>query len=157
MQRSAILVFIFAAAIAAGCNRDTPYANNNHAPGTASDAARTGGAVTELTAEHREFVQATAENGRHEVEVTKLAQNKGQSGEMKDFANKLQRDHEDVNARLEQIIAKLNLPAAGDAAPAADKREAMDKLALLSGSEFDRAFINMMVEAHQKSITKFEQ
>lgn len=114
------------------------------------------------------FVQQALKSGQEEVALAKLAAEKSQNGEVKQLAQMLVSDHTQVNEQL-QLLAQRNgaAPAPRDgskrsgtdsmsppatspgAAPSSAKA---DELAKLSGSEFDKKFLALIVEGHEKSV-----
>jgi putative membrane protein len=96
------------------------------------------------------FVEETLNGGRHEVEMARMALTQGADGEVKSFAQRLVNDHSAVNTKLEQI-AKANNVSTTAAAKADDNH-----LAGLRGADFDKAFVQEMLEKHRAGVAKFE-
>jgi putative membrane protein len=113
------------------------------------------------------FIQTALKSGTEEIELAKLASEKSQNEQIKQFAQMLVSDHTAVNEQL-ALLSQRNgaTPAPRDgtkrsgtetappttspgAAPSSPKAQ---QLAKLSGSEFDKAFIKMVVEGHEKSV-----
>jgi len=101
-----------------------------------------------------DFMTEAAKGGMAEVELSRLAQTKAQDKEVKDFAQKMVQDHSNANTELKALAGKKNftLPAALDAKHEATK----DQLSKLSGAEFDKAYVNAMVEDHEKAVNLFK-
>jgi putative membrane protein len=102
-----------------------------------------------------EFVQAAASGGMMEVQLGKTAQEKASKTQVKEFGRRMQKDHSKANDELKKIAAKKNikLPAELD-----DKhKSAVDKLSKLKGDEFDREYMDAMVDDHKEDIEKFEK
>jgi putative membrane protein len=114
------------------------------------------------------FVQQALKSGQEEAALAKLAAEKSQNAEVKQLAQMLVSDHTQVNEQL-QLLAKRNgaTPAPRDgskrsgtdtASPpatapgAAPSSAKADELAKLSGPEFDKKFLAMIVEGHEKSV-----
>jgi len=94
------------------------------------------------------FIQQAGQGGMAEVELSKLAEQKAKSGDVRTFAEHMVRDHTSNNRELEKIATKQNvaLPKDLDAEHAAIR----DKLASLSDEAFDKAYIDAMRTDHQK-------
>jgi len=94
------------------------------------------------------FIQQAGQGGVAEVELSKLAEQKAKSGDVKKFAEHMVRDHTTNNRELEKIASKENvaLPKELDAEHAATR----DRLASLKDEAFDKAYIDAMLEDHQK-------
>jgi len=108
----------------------------------------------EATAKEKAFVMKAANGGMTEVELGKLAAEKGASQEVKDFGNQMVKDHSKANDELKEVAGQMNvtMPAKVDA-----KHQAMiAKMSALSGAAFDKAYVNGMVKAHKEDIALFE-
>ena len=122
------------------------------AAGHASFAAEPEG--TKATAKEKAFIRKAANGGMAEVEMGKLAADKGGSDAVKDFGNRMVKDHSKANDQLKDVAANMGvtIPDKVNA-----KEQAMiDKLSAMSGSEFDKAYVKEMVNDHKKDIAEFE-
>jgi putative membrane protein len=100
------------------------------------------------------FIPKAANGGMTEVELGKLAAEKGASQEVKDFGNRMVKDHSKANDELKEVAGKMNVtvPEKVDA-----KHQAMiAKMSALSGAAFDKAYVKGMVKAHKEDIALFE-
>lgn len=100
------------------------------------------------------FVTEAANGGMAEVELGQLAQQKGQSPDVKAFGEMMIKDHAKANDELKALAQTKNitLPAAIDA----DQQKVKDELSKKSGKDFDKAYINDMVKDHEKDVKLFE-
>jgi putative membrane protein len=96
------------------------------------------------------FAVKAAVGGMAEVALGKMAAAKGADQQVKDFGNMMVMDHSKANAELKGIAQSKNLllPAGLDA----EHQAKSDSLSKLSGKEFDRAYVNFMVEGHKKTL-----
>jgi len=104
----------------------------------------------------RKFIQQAAESGMFEVEIARLAESKASSPDVRELATTLARDHSKANDELVRLAnsKKVELPAA----PPHGKRKDIEKMAKLSGSEFDHRFLREVgIKNHEEDIRKFEQ
>ena len=103
----------------------------------------------------RRFLQDAAMGGLHEVALGKLAVEKGSSDAVKQFGQKMIDDHVKANDELKQIAAAggVNLPDALDS----KHQSRVDKVAKLSGPEFDKAYIKDQLKYHQQNVKEFQQ
>ncbi len=97
-----------------------------------------------------EFMQSAAASDQNEIQLSKLALEKGVTGMAKDHANLMIKDHTKSTSDLKPIAQKKNvtLPADMDAehkAIAAEMRK-------LSGKEFETKYMQQMVTDHQKTL-----
>src|SRR5690349_5799966 len=102
--------------------------------GTSARADKTSSTEKTSVAD-RTFVEKAASGGMAEVKMGKLAVDKGTSPTVKQFGQKMVDDHSKANDELKSIASKKNLtlPTEVDS----KHQAAYDKLAKLSGSDFD--------------------
>jgi putative membrane protein len=118
---------------------------------SSSRAQTTAMPVDEKTSD---FMVKVADGGMAEVELGKLAQEKAKNERVKSFAAMMVQDHSQANDELKGLASQKNvtLPAAvGD-----DHKKHKDDLSKKNGRDFDKAYMKMMVDDHQKTIDKFE-
>ena len=104
----------------------------------------------------RKFIQQAAEGGMFEVQIGQLASSKATDPAVKSFATTLVNDHQKANDELVKLAnsKKMELPAA----PPRGKRREIEKLAKLTGAEFDKKFVHEVgIKAHEKDIRNFEK
>jgi putative membrane protein len=100
------------------------------------------------------FIPKAASGGMTEVELGKLAAEKGASQEVKDFGNRMVKDHSKANDELKEVAGKMNVTVPGKVDA---KHQAMiAKMSALSGAAFDKAYVKGMVKAHKEDIALFE-
>jgi putative membrane protein len=111
------------------------------------------GTNTTLDNDTRDFVVEAASGGMMEVELGQLAQQKATTQRVKDFGAMMVRDHTKANDELKAAVSgKLEVPATLQEKHQHHVSDLRDK----TGTEFDRAYIKMMVDDHEKDIKKFE-
>ena len=98
------------------------------------------------------FVKKMLEGGMAEVELGKLAVQKGASESVKQFGQRMVDDHSKAGDELKKIAEekKITPPAA---ISAKDKAE-QERLSKLSGEAFDRAYMRTMVADHRKDVSE---
>jgi putative membrane protein len=118
---------------------------------SAKTAQKKGG----LTGEDRKYFQDMAQANMAEVQTGKLAQQKAQSEEVKEFARHMVEDHGKL-LQESRAMAK----AKGVALPKDLKKEhqsAMKELKSASGEAFDRAYMEQMVKDHEKTLKLLQE
>lgn len=125
----------------------------NKVKDTTSNVAATGGiAVAEADAK---FATQIAAGGMAEVEMSKLAISKSSHEKIKEFANMMVNDHGKANEELKGIALSKNITL--PAILAADHQKIYDELNALSGHDFDKKYVNIMVDDHQKALDLLEK
>jgi putative membrane protein len=121
------------------------------APGnTAAPTAGTEGDLDVVTKVHQA--------NQKEIEMAQMALDKAESPKVKAYARKLLTDHQAADKKLMAYVDKKSLDrskveqtATGPAAtPSSD--DAHKRLMSATGADFDREFVNMMLDEHDKAI-----
>lgn len=102
-----------------------------------------------------EFMTEAASSGMMEVELGKLAQEKGRHADVKSFGQMMVNHHGKANEELKALAAKKNMML-----PDSMGRDHMNHLTELrekTGADFDKAYMNLMVEEHQDDLEEFEE
>lgn len=146
-----------AAASAAAANNTTasPKAAEKAVERAAAgkDTGKTG--ADALARGDRRFVEKAAQGGMMEVELGKLAQSKAAAASVKEFGKRMEEDHGKANMELKTIAGTLGV-ALPDQLDKSHQKE-IDKLSKLSGAEFDKRYMKMMVSDHKKDVSDFEK
>jgi predicted outer membrane protein len=124
-----------------------------------------------LYAHHgNQFLSKAMESNTFEVRLGEMAVNKTQNNQVKEFAQMIVRDHTQAidqmkklrDARMADSVSSKgqvdtkttkNTP---DVQLTPEHQRTLDKLASLSGADFDREFMDMMVRDHRENIRDFE-
>lgn len=101
------------------------------------------------------FATKAAISGMAEVEFGKLALEKADHAKVKDFASMMVRDHDKANEELKSIAGakQIMLPATLDL----EHSNKLDQLKTKSGADFDKAYVEAMVEGHEKTLSLMEE
>ncbi|NOT44931.1 MAG: DUF4142 domain-containing protein [Acidobacteria bacterium] len=110
--------------------------------------------LTETTpAPDRGFVEEVVTASNKEIEVSQLAAERAASADVKAYAEMLINDHREANERLDAVTSQLQLSVAPEQEQISEARE---ELIDLTGAEFDRAYIDMMVSGHEDVVSTVE-
>jgi putative membrane protein len=102
-----------------------------------------------------DFVVIAASGSMMEIELGKLAQEKGESPEVKALGERMVRDHSKASDELKDIAQRNNIQLPDKML---DKhKEHVEELSGLSGAEFDEAYISLLAEDHEEDIELFEE
>lgn len=108
----------------------------------------------QLDKKDREFLEKASAGGMEEVIAGKMAQDKGQSADVKSFASMLVTDHDANNQQL-QALARQKGVALPDTLPHKQQKK-IDKMA--QAKDFDNTFIHVQgIEDHKEDIKDFEK
>ena len=144
---SAIKQFAFAALVsmtAVAC-ADNDRASRDATPGTPGAAGTAGTSTGD-----RGFVEHMVADGQAEVMLGQMAQQKAASPEVKEFGTMMVRDHQTAGQELKSIAAKHNIELKTELD--GDHKDLHERLAKLSGAEFDREYMKAMVDDHEKAV-----
>jgi len=120
---------------------------------TGQEATGTGAATptaTDVQQADMEFATKAAAAGKAEVELAKIGTEKATDPDVKTFADRLVQDHTKANDQLAQTMQAKSMEAPAEGS--ADAKAESDRIATLSGSEFDREFMMHWVSSHEKGI-----
>jgi putative membrane protein len=101
------------------------------------------------------FAMTAAQDSMTEVELGRLAVQKGMSDAVKQFGQRMIDDHTNANQQLMQLASTkgMTLPTALDAKHAA----MVQKFQAMNGAAFDRAYAKQMVQDHKKAVDLFQK
>jgi putative membrane protein len=102
-----------------------------------------------------EFVEQAAAASLADVRLGEMAAEKELSAEVQDFGRQMVADHRQAGEELKSIAEAQNLEVP-DELPAAEE-EAVDRLADLSGEEFEREFLDQVVAGHEQAVELFRR
>jgi len=101
-----------------------------------------------------EFLIKAVSCGAAEVKFSELASKNANDAKVKEFATKMAKEHGDANKKLLERARDLKIGIV--AGLEKDKRATYTNLSRLSGAEFDREYMKLMVEDHEKAISLFD-
>ena len=118
-----------------------------------STTASPSAASTQPSEQDRTFATKAAQGGMAEVELGRVAASKASSADVKQFGQKMVDDHTRTNEKLKALAERkqITLPTDLDA----EHKQAQAQLSTLTGDQFDRQYMRMMVMDHQKTIDLF--
>lgn len=112
-------------------------------------------ARSKISHRDRRFVENAVRSNMAEYELGKLAEQHASSPEVKQFAERMVSDHGKAGEALREV-AQHNGITLPDKPKHSETRE-MGKLAKLTGTQFDRAYIDHMVKDHRKDVKEFQE
>lgn len=109
-----------------------------------------------LAADGENFVDEASAKGMAEIETAKLALDKGTAEDIKTFAQKMIDDHTKANQKLAELAGQHDDLEMSDEATLMDKAKAMI-LKLRDGENFDEAYANNQLTAHEQTIELYRE
>jgi putative membrane protein len=106
-------------------------------------------------AKDQHFMTEAIEGDLSEVNMGKLAQQKGQSDQVKQFGLALQQDHGEHLQKAQQLASQNGMKTPSE--PSEKQKAIYSRLESMSGDRFDRAFAQAMVRDHQEDIKKYQK
>src|SRR5215475_6965870 len=122
---------------------------------SAADKTEPKTSADKLSSADEKFVKEAASGGMLEVELGKIAAEKGVNDKVKAFGRQMQEDHGKANDELKTVAANkgVQLPAALEG----KHKRTVDRLSKLSGPEFDRQYMRTMIEDHKEDLKAFQR
>jgi putative membrane protein len=111
-------------------------------------------AAAPATAADEAWVMKVAQGGMAEVELGKLAAEKGSTDAVKKFGQRMADDHSKANDELKALASQKKIALPSELG--ADDKALRDRLVKLSGPAFDRAYMTAMVSDHVKDVNEFK-
>lgn len=137
---------------------NTETTGTSQSPSTATTdttaTGATGGTSSTVLPADKEWVSKAGMAGMAEVQMGNLAMQKATSADVKAFAQRMVTDHSKANEELQQLATAkgLTLPAQLDS----EHQGGLDHLSGLSGAAFDKAYMQHMVDDHEKAASLFQ-
>lgn len=160
MKRIALLCIatvLLLSGCGAGDNTNTNRNTSNNMAKTSPTATapmETANANKPAMGDDADFMTAADLAGLAEIELGKLAQTKAQNAEVKKFAGQMVTDHTKAGDELKALGKKKDFKPATELDSA--HKLIMQKLQGLSGADFDKAYVDAMVDDHEDAVDLFE-
>jgi putative membrane protein len=100
------------------------------------------------------FATKAAQGGMAEVELGRLALERASDPSVKEFGQRMVMDHTRANTELKAVAQKINLQLPTELN--SDQKSTRDKLAKLSGAEFDKEYMAAMLKDHEEDVKDFQ-
>lgn len=144
--------------VSVNTNRMANTAGNalNTAVNTAGNAVNTvANAISNATTtKPADFMNEAAQGGATEVELGKLAVQKAKDPQVKKFGQMMIDDHTKAGADLKALAAKKNLTLPTGLG---SHQSTVDRLKGLTGADFDKAYVDDMVDDHEDDVAAFQK
>ena len=100
----------------------------------------------------QQFANAAASSDAYEIAAAKIALDKSSNQGVKDFANRMVKDHSDSTAKLKKAAGSTT----PDASLTAEQQNNLDALKNASAANFDQTYASQQVAAHEKALSMLQ-
>jgi putative membrane protein len=142
---------------AAGTVAAAPGATDSAAGATGTGGAMAGdmGAMSEPN-----VMSLVGMSNATEIQTSDIAQTKATNAQVKAFARDMIREHQAMQKQADQLATRLNVTPQPPA-QAQQKQQMLDQMvqqlnSTAKGAEFDRAYMDGQVQAHQQTLTELQ-
>lgn len=126
-------------------------------PGMAGQPGMTNGTSTPAPSMgDQSFVSDSMEGNLAEIQMAQLAQQKSQSADVKQLAQRLQSEHSQMNQKWFGPEAKA-LSVSQPKGPSKKEKKLIEKLQSLSGADFDKEYITAVLKDQQNDLKKYKE
>lgn len=108
-----------------------------------------------VTDQDKQFLAKASQGGYDEIQLSKLAETKATNPQVKAFAHKMVVEHTALGERMQPFAQAWGLSAPMSLDP--DHQAEYDKLNGLSGMDFDKEYMNVMVKDHHGALDLFNE
>ncbi|HBT32165.1 MAG TPA: DUF305 domain-containing protein [Pusillimonas sp.] len=141
------------------CTLSTALAGVSAQAQTTPQALTTGNVQqgeTQLVQEDQTFLENATQGSYAEIEGSRLAQEKGSSKEVKDFAAMMIKDHSKMIEEVSALATEKDYEVPNE--PSVMQTAEITALKALSGDAFDAMYINRIgVASHEATVQMFEE
>ncbi|HEX9241933.1 MAG TPA: DUF4142 domain-containing protein [Anaeromyxobacter sp.] len=152
-----------------GSSSDTGTPGTSAAPGTKAGPSDTGGGPTagsdrtvtgapsagqKIDAKLQSKLEKIHADNLAEAQLGQLAAQNAQSPDVKQFAEKMQTDHQRLDGKLQQILQTMGASLEGKDFDKAqkDNQKDLQQLQSKTGKDFDKDYMSRMVKDHEKDL-----
>jgi len=150
-----LIAALLLAGVLQACHHRQPQNYNKLAVDTDGDTTPDTAAKLHMVIDTQDthFAITAMNDGTAEVMLGRLAIKNGKSKEVKNFGAMMVKDHSKANDKLMKLIKdkSITLPSLPDE----QERTLINKLSQKTGSDFDRAYVSIMVDDHKKDVKEF--
>ena len=134
-------------------NTPTTPSNNNN-PGGSPSTPMGESSPNSLSSRDSNFVMQAAQTGMLEVQLGKLAVQRGSSAGVKQYGQQMVEEHTQKNQELMQLAMQKGVEVPTEMS--SQNKALGDRLSGLSGTSFDAAYKQAMIDSHNQAIALFQ-
>jgi putative membrane protein len=152
MKHSLLFVASLAAVSVAGCKKEEVVAPD--ATMTTASADTAAATPAPMANPDQEFANAAAASDAFEIQSSQVAQEKASTAKVKTFAAQMIKAHTDSTAKLKTAASAATPAITPEPQLTAAQQQKLDGLKAKSGADFDKAYIQAQVDAHEMTLAK---
>jgi putative membrane protein len=148
MKRSDIRRALVAIVLSAGSVSLLAQSNREPSPSTAPTAQQPPMTSPSGVSDAHTFINDMTIGGMAEVQLGNLAAERATNSEVRSFGRMMVKDHSQAGEKLKEVAGKLNIqpPAQLDQ----KHKDLIERLSKLQGAEFDKQYMDAMVQGHEE-------
>lgn len=120
-----------------------------------SDDKESGEKKSSLQMSPSRFVTESVTGSLAEINLGRLAASKGESDSVKQFGERMVNDHTAALEKVRRVAQEKNIPV--PSSPDSKHEKLAARLEKLSGTDFDKAYIQHMIRDHEKDVRTAER
>lgn len=101
------------------------------------------------------FMKTAAIGDEAEIQLGQMAQAKAASPQVKSFGERMIKDHSNADDKLKSIANSQHISLPIELDP--EHKATAARLSALSGKDFDKAYMQLMVQEHTKDVGEFQK
>ena len=113
------------------------------------------GAIKAPDETDKAFIKEAAIGDAAEIQLGQMAQEKASNPKVKQFGQRMVKDHSQADDQLKGIAQSQHISLPTELDP--PHKAAAAELSQKAGSQFDQAYMRMMVQDHTKTVNKFKR
>ncbi|MEG4171012.1 MULTISPECIES: DUF4142 domain-containing protein [unclassified Microcoleus] len=138
-----------------GRSPNSPTTPSNNNPGRSPNSPAGGEtSPNSLSSRDRTFVMQAGQLSMLEVDLGRLAVQRGSSAGVKQYGQEMVEEHTRANQELMQLVMQKQVELPTEMST--QNTGLMDRLSRLSGTSFDTAYKQAMIESHNQAIALFQ-
>ena len=137
-----------------GRSPNTPTTPSNNNPGGSPSTPRGENSPNSLSSRDSNFVMQAAQTGMLEVQLGRLAVQRGSSPGVKRYGQEMVEEHTQKNQELMQLAMQKGQEV--PRAMSSQNKALIDRISGLSGTSFDAAYKQAMIDSHNQAIALFQ-
>ncbi|MEG3860129.1 DUF4142 domain-containing protein, partial [Microcoleus sp. herbarium12] len=133
---------------------DSTVPSNNNDPGRSPSSSTEKNSPNSLSSRDSNFVMQAGQTGMLEVQLGRLAVQRGSSSAVKQYGQQMIDEHTRVNQELMQLAMQKGIEVPKQMS--GQNKALSDRLSGLSGASFDAAYKQAMIDSHNQAIALFK-